>query len=731
MMRGQECTAFVVNLLQDVNVLRPLILLTARYTEFPVLVLVSTGFQTRDRSGTWGLELDRICASIGARSATFSSEFDAYRLLAGKTGLIFAASESSTPAHVTTHNVFRAAPAEFLRVTLQHGYECVGFLHNFEQTAIWGDNVVFAADVLCGWADGSRLRSLGYSERQKLVVTGPSARIPIPNANRGQRADRGQGLVCENLHSVRLNFANLKGAFMRDFFGFCARLESDDQHVALRPHPGGQYTLRNKIALPTNVELENRPMYQVDLSEYDFGISAPSSVLIDMLFADIPTAVWHDADDLIDTSNYRGLARVSTAEEWMRFAAAAQVNRSALIEQQHVFLQGTGMQVEPDVIERRFGALLARSQGSISVSAKPTRILLLANAAIPTLDIYFLKPLKGEIESGRIRTYLVTEAQINQRFKEPESADASRWLVEQMRLFGPDVVISCRYSGPHSEAVIDVCEQLQIPLIFHIDDDLLGVPIELGERKFRFHNLPSRLESVRTQLRGADVVYCATTELADRVDALGYGRPTLVGAICHAPRHLIPAERRPVRVIGYMGYDHMHDLIMILPVIVAVLDRFTDVVFHLFGGMDLPEDLYRFGERVLSSPPIGDYESFQYVFETIGWDIGICPLADTPFNRAKTPIKWHDYTAAGIAVLASSGTIYDEICSDGCGLLAGSQAEWVEGITALIEQPDLRYEQVKQAQSKMRKTCAPPALARQVLDVIGHAVALRKARIMT
>ncbi len=64
-------------------------------------------------------------------------------------------------------------------------------------------------------------------------------------------------------------------------------------------------------------------------------------------------------------------------------------------------------------------------------------------------------------------------------------------------------------------------------------------------------------------------------------------------------------------------------------------------------------------------------------------DIGCCAVADTPFSRAKTPIKWMEYATAGAAVVATP--------TDGSsGLLAESADAWEAAIASLIEDEDRR-----------------------------------------
>ena len=112
---------FLLNLIQDVNILRPLIFMARQTFGYEPVLLVSSQFLGRDRLGIWQNEIDEICAANQAQHHIYSGDYEAYEHLVGG-GVIFAGSESHLSAHSTTHKLFRAAPPSFLRVTVQHGY---------------------------------------------------------------------------------------------------------------------------------------------------------------------------------------------------------------------------------------------------------------------------------------------------------------------------------------------------------------------------------------------------------------------------------------------------------------------------------------------------------------------------------------------------------------------------------------------------------------------------------
>jgi glycosyltransferase involved in cell wall biosynthesis len=66
-------------------------------------------------------------------------------------------------------------------------------------------------------------------------------------------------------------------------------------------------------------------------------------------------------------------------------------------------------------------------------------------------------------------------------------------------------------------------------------------------------------------------------------------------------------------------------------------------------------------------------------------DIGCCAVADTPFNRAKSPIKAWEYAAAGAAAVASP-LLYSSVIDHGySGLIASTAQEWTDALGLLVE----------------------------------------------
>ena len=331
---------FVFNLLQDVNILRPLIYLASDNLAIEPSILVTKSFVKRDKDKIWVKELQCFVNEVGGAITYLSSSYETWKLLNQSAGgFIISASESNLAGHKDTHEIFKLAPPKVVTITIQHGFECVGFLMNKNHQKRYGSSVSFAADYILGWTPQNlqrNLRPLQYSRYQSL---GPTAWIKqTKKRNLNPVMDLSitpkMGIVCENLHSVRFAGKSNVNLFMQQFFKLAEYLDSKGKKIALRPHPGGQYTVKNNLNLPKNVVIVNQPSYKVNWEAYEFGISAPSSVLFDLINSNVPVIVWQDQQQVIDTTQLAFLPVAQSAEDMIAFANSPQRIASSSTNQQ-------------------------------------------------------------------------------------------------------------------------------------------------------------------------------------------------------------------------------------------------------------------------------------------------------------------------------------------------------------------------------------------------------------
>jgi glycosyltransferase involved in cell wall biosynthesis len=84
--------------------------------------------------------------------------------------------------------------------------------------------------------------------------------------------------------------------------------------------------------------------------------------------------------------------------------------------------------------------------------------------------------------------------------------------------------------------------------------------------------------------------------------------------------------------------------------------------------------------------------------------IGLAPVLDEAFNRARSELHWLEYTLAGAATIASRTSEpgpYDAIRDGTDGLLASSRGEWLEALTRLAASSTLREELAGHARERV------------------------------
>jgi glycosyltransferase involved in cell wall biosynthesis len=289
----------------------------------------------------------------------------------------------------------------------------------------------------------------------------------------------------------------------------------------------------------------------------------------------------------------------------------------------------------------------------------------------------------------------------------------------------PDVLVLSRYTSELGSDWIRLARAAAIPVIYHIDDDLLAVPPSLGKAKYGTYNEPQRLKALRANIENSDLLYVSTPALADRLVAHGIQTPVFAGEIyCSVNSAELGSSFLPATgpVIGYMGTSgHSENFRTVIPALCDVMDAVPSLRFELFGTIALPPELKQFGGRVRHLPPVRDYSQFNSYLKTLGWWIGLAPLEDNMFNRCKADTKWVEYSLAGMAVVASDLPIYCRACGGNAGIVAKSGSDWSSAMLMLLAHSRQRSELVSNAQAKLRGRYTHEHLRRQFEAVIAKA----------
>lgn len=734
MMTQSILAGFIFNLLQDVNILRPLIYLSSDDLEVKPLIFVTQAFVKRDKQEIWINQLQRLVKDTNACIHVIRSSFEVWKILnEAKQGFLISASESNLNAHKDTHEIFRYCPEGIKTITLQHGFECVGFLMNKNHQKIYGYSVGFAANYICGWMPLGLQRNLRPLQRSRYINVGPATWINKTSkrklASSSQSLDKKIGIVCENLHSVRHGTYLNVNLFMEQFFELAAYLRSIGKEIALRPHPGGQYILKNKIDLPDNVILENKPSYEVAWSNYSYGISAPSSVLFDLIINNVPAMVWQDPQQIIDITQVAYLPVAQTADDMISFA-----NMPCNLALANTNQQLRSILISPDEVRQNYLELLSRiinlnkyksfDLENARLNERKIRVLLLAPSILPTLVISFIKPfsLLQDIIEYRILHGINSRPLNSESPKDAILRNAEELLGE----YNPDVLIMCRYSAKDGVILANRCQERGVPIIYHIDD-LLFEPSKdvLDDKKYKVYK--KRAPTILELISLSDVLYSSTPALKDELEIATGHNNILTGRIYKSvsPQDIFADERRE-KIIGYTGFGHTQDLESIEDVLIEILNIYTDWKLELIGTIIPSKKLRLLGGQIKLIPPEKDYASFLSLLKSRKWSIGICPLIDNRFNSFKANTKWIEYSFCNIATLASNSPVYRYGISPASIRLCNSHQEWRDSLIELIQSPCKIHELVLLAQKEISEHYSDKALAEQVFSVIKSSIADRK-----
>jgi glycosyltransferase involved in cell wall biosynthesis len=85
-------------------------------------------------------------------------------------------------------------------------------------------------------------------------------------------------------------------------------------------------------------------------------------------------------------------------------------------------------------------------------------------------------------------------------------------------------------------------------------------------------------------------------------------------------------------------------------------------------------------------------------------DIGLVPLEDTPYNRARSELHWLEYALAGAPAIVSGvdGPGPYDVVRDGVdGLVACSRSDWERHLRSLVASPDLCLELAARARERV------------------------------
>jgi len=277
----------------------------------------------------------------------------------------------------------------------------------------------------------------------------------------------------------------------------------------------------------------------------------------------------------------------------------------------------------------------------------------------------------------------------------PEVAEAKAiGAVSRLDIQRADVIVFQRIHAKEHEELFKWAREENKKIVYEIDDSVWSIPVwnpahriwntELQERVSHFVSL-------------CDAAFCTTRDLAQELSQWNRRVFVLPNSLNldtwrELPFNVTKSGREEIR-IGWGGSPtHKDDLMTVARVMedIAWKYRSKKLKYYFFGYA--PSELVERLAGYVAFARGVDIRIFPNRLHSLHFDIGLAPLVDCTFNRAKSNIKWLEYSALNVPVVASNvGPYRDSIVHGETGLLAeNTYQSWFENLSQLIESYELR-----------------------------------------
>ena len=291
---------------------------------------------------------------------------------------------------------------------------------------------------------------------------------------------------------------------------------------------------------------------------------------------------------------------------------------------------------------------------------------------------------------------------------------------------GADLVVVQRsLPSAHNLTALHEVAALGAPMVYDLDDSFLEIPPSNPHHAV----LQATFPYIRWMLKQADLVTVSTAPLAQALRRFT-ARPISIlpnmvdwDWFSAAPR----AREQTCRLLVSGTPTHRSDWALIeQPLAELLVERAGRVKLVFFG--DQPER-FKGNPAVESVAFEPDYQRYAAQMRQLAADIALVPLQDSAFNRAKSNIKWLEYSAAGIPGIYSDIEPYRASIAHGRnGLLVQNTATaWKQTILDLIDNPTLGEDLINAAQGDVLSRHSLGAGSANFEATLGKVLGIRHA----
>lgn len=249
-----------------------------------------------------------------------------------------------------------------------------------------------------------------------------------------------------------------------------------------------------------------------------------------------------------------------------------------------------------------------------------------------------------------------------------------------------DAVFIYREALLHGSTCIErQLHKQSIPIIFDFDDAIWLLDMSEANEKFRWLKNPHKFDRI---LQMSTVVVAGNEYLASYARQFAQDVrviPTTLNTEIYRP--LEKKQKKDYVVIGWSGsHTTIKHFKAFEEVFLKIHQKYdTKIRFCIISNeppnhMKIPYEFIPWSTQT-EIPAVGSF------------DIGIMPLPDDEWTRGKCGFKGLLYMSLGVATVMSAVGVNREIIQDGInGFLAETEEDWIEKLSLLIENEDLRVQ---------------------------------------
>lgn len=255
-------------------------------------------------------------------------------------------------------------------------------------------------------------------------------------------------------------------------------------------------------------------------------------------------------------------------------------------------------------------------------------------------------------------------------------------ILDLLRIARYDVVFIHREAYPIFGAIFETALSiLRKPIIFDFDDAIF---LPTSSRPNNFIESLKKPDKVASTIVKSKHVIAGNSYLSDF--ALRYNRSvTIIPTSIDTDKYYSNNRKASDEVvIGWMGsITTLNFLNVMIGTFINISKKFHNIKFKIVGGDFSIEGL----SNIISKP----WSLEEEIEDLRSFDIGIMPMPDNEWTNGKCGFKAILYMNMGIPCVCSPVGVNKEIITDGVnGFLASSEDEWINKLSLLIENPDLR-----------------------------------------